>query len=165
MGVLPRASGRARSKLAKVLLLLGVLGGASAWLLRLGWLGIPFVLEQHRTALGGPWVLIDESSVLGHASTRQRLVRQLGPFVRTVGENLGRFAVLNGDCLVFEQTPRVDREVGVACGMRRPIILYRGMGRLSFEADALRVEGFVDGEIETILHLTFVEIVAKGRGE
>jgi hypothetical protein len=150
---------------AKTIFVLAGVVSAAIWLFRVGWLEVPLVLGQRRTALGGPWILIDESSTLGHGSTRQRVVWQVGPFVRTVGENVGAFVLLDEDCLLFEQVPEDEREVDVVCGMGVQRRLYKGTGRLRLDPDAMRVESFVDGEIQTILKLGFSEVVAKGRAK
>lgn len=153
-----------RNRKVRVLLGLCALAVAAAWLFRLGFAQFPFVIYQQRTALGGEWYLIDETRPLGHANSRARIIRQVGPIVRTVAEEVGEFKVLKDDCLLFE-TASQEAHVQFVCGRGRPRTLYSGDGRPRFEADRLVVESLVRGQVQTVLTIPYSELAGEYPGD
>ena len=152
-----------RTKISIGLLVAGVLL-TTAWLYRIGLAGIPFVLGQLRSPLGGHWEVVDVTTALGHPSTRQRLIQRRGPIFLTVAKNVGLTHYLGDNCISYEVQNEKGHSTWAACAFNAPVELYRGFGRALFQEEELLIEEFDQGEIVPARRYTFAELRALARG-
>ena len=153
-----------RSKLWIGLLLGGGLAAAS-WLYGLGLVGVPFVVAQLRSPLGGHWEVIDTSTALGHPSTSQRLIQRRGPIYLTLAKDVGLTQYLGDNCIAYEASNEESNSTWAACDFKAPVELYEGFGRARFQGEKLTVEEFDHGNLVPAKVLSFSEIRDLARGK
>jgi hypothetical protein len=134
------------------------------WLYRIGAIGIPLVVAQDSSQIGGSWRIVYATFYLGHPSSRSRLIWELGPLVKTVASMVGEVQYLGEDCVLFEEyAAGGGYSYGVACGAWKEKTVYSGRLSAKISDRGLEVSDLVNGQLVLRRRYSVSELRALGR--